>query len=405
MADQVSHTPDNIENVLYVSQEDLFGVECEFRGFKKIYLLNNLTEMEEELIICPTCDGLIRDASTYEGEMTCTLCSQNENNAKPVNKVRTLVAKLGIKCPLLRDCDWTGSLSEAETHLSFCGSALVFCPLGCEVVVKRCEVDEHATNECSLRKIECEFCEKIFPFGDIESHLDICPDHPIKCDCEVELPRSKMDVHIETECPLAEVECPYAIYSCSFGKMLRKDILAHKKTYFIEHQDMLQSMFEAENYRLKESLMRKKDLDGFEWKINDFQCLSSDSEMDDFEGPPFYIGNCEFICVLRPGDPLILKIKKSEKSVHSKDKIEICLTESRLILEKSPKMNEPFFRVKKSKNRLSIAKTSETLFSLESAIYTKYIQSDNSLCIRMYFDFAFKIRKKEKYHQIINGKD
>ena len=394
--------PDSIEDALHVSEEDLFGVQIAFRGFKRGYLLHNLTEMEQILIICPNCDGIIRDACTCEGETTCELCCLNESNSKPVNKVRTLVANLGIKCPLLRDCDWTGQLGEAEAHLLVCGISLVLCPLGCEGVVRRCEIDEHMKNECPLRKIECEFCKEIFPFGDLAEHLSICPEHPIKCECGIELPRSKQEVHIETECPLAEVECPYAKYSCSFGKMLRRDILEHKKTYFIEHQDMLLSKFEKESERFKERLMRAKDLDGFEWKIGDFESLTSGNEI---EGPSFPIGNSEFICVLIPGEALNIKIRKSEKNIHSKEKIEICITECRLILEKSPKMTETYFETNKSKNRVSIGKTSDTLFIIQKDVYSKYIQPDTSLCLRMYFDFANKIRKKEKNNQIFNWND
>ena len=393
MEDNCVIKPDRIEAVLYVSQEDLFGVESTYLGFKNVFLLRNLTEMEQQLIVCQECEGIIREASTYEGETTCHLCSKNGAHSKSVNKIRTLVASLGVRCPLLRDCGWTGQLSEAEAHLIVCGSALVLCHLGCEHVVKRREIEEHTDNECRLRKVECEFCEKIFPFEELTEHLVVCPEHPIKCECGVELARSKQEVHVETECPLAEVECPYAKYSCSSGKMLRKDMLDHKKMFFIEHQDMLQTRFEQEKDRLKECLMRTKELDGFQWRIS---CLSSLPAGDEIEGPQFQVGNGEFNCVLIPGEVLTIKIRKSDRSNQSKEKIEICLTESRLIFEKSPKMNEDYFKSNKSKQKICLGKTSDTLFSIPQAVYSKYVQPDDSLCLRMYFDFANKIRRKEK---------
>ena len=43
-------------------------------------------------------------------------------------------------------------------------------------------------------------------------------------------------------CPLAVVECPYAKYNCAVGEMFRKDLLEHKKEFYIEyiefHQDL-----------------------------------------------------------------------------------------------------------------------------------------------------------------------
>ncbi|KAI6658042.1 TNF receptor-associated factor 5-like [Oopsacas minuta] len=383
--------PDDNELTLYTQVEIDDKEEISYRGYKKDYLSQNLTEMEYQLIICPLCKGIMRDACAYQGEITCMLCSQDNTNHNPVIRIRELVAKLGIKCPLLRECNWTGELIGAEDHLLICESSLILCPLECKSVVKRCEIDTHTGDQCELRKVECEFCKKILPFRGLISHLEICPSHPIKCECGNEFQRCKQEAHIETECPLAEVECPYAIYSCGVGKMFRKELLAHKKDFYIEHQDLLQSKFEEENHILREKLKTKKDLDGFEWEIYNFSNFKFDK---DIEGPTFFIGNYEHACVLHLSEKLNIKILRLH--FNPKERMEIYIIECRLVIDKTIETQESYFETKMFTKRIPIANMVEPLFALDKTLYSKYIQKDGCLRIKMYFDYVNSIRKKDK---------
>ena len=357
------------------------------------FLSQNLTGMEHDLIICPVCKGIMRDACAYQGNITCRLCSQDATDYNCVNRIRDLVGKLGIKCPLLRDCGWTGRLNEADGHLFVCESSLIGCLLGCEGVVKRCEMDAHTNNDCLLRKVECGFCEEVLTFGELEDHLVTCPSQPISCECGNEFQRCKQEVHIENECPLAVVECPYAKYNCAVGEMFRKDLLEHKKEFFIEHQDLLQSRFEEENYDLREKLKSKKDLDGFEWKIFEFTNLSLNKSI---EGPTFLIGGSEFVCVLVLEEFLTLKIMRQSVA---KERTEICLIEVRLSIDKIENSQDPFFQTKKFSKRIPMGKMSVVLFTLDKTVYSKYVQKDDSFAIKMYFDSLISKRKKEKDNQ------
>ena len=391
---ELSAGPDNTQQILYIKlqTEDDEG-EISYRGYRMDFLSQNLTEMEHHLILCPICKGVMRDACANQGDITCRLCSRDTMDHNSVNRIRELVGKLGIKCPLLRDCGWTGRLDEAEEHLLICESSLIGCPLGCESVIKRCEMNAHTNDECLLRKVECEFCAEVLTFGELEDHSETCPSQPIRCECGNEFQRCKQEVHIENECPLAEVECPYARYSCGIGKMFRRDLLEHKKAFYIEHQDLLQSRFEEESYDLREKLKSKKDLDGFEWKIFDFTNLSSDKSM---EGPTFFIGGTEFVCVLNLEGSLTLKIMRQSIT---KERTEICLIESRLSIEKIENSQDPYFQTKISSKRIPMGKMSDVLFTLDKAVYSKYIQKDNCLTIKMYFDSFITKRKKEKDNQ------
>ena len=392
--------PDNSQQILYIKLqgEDREG-EVSYRGYKMDFLSQNLTEMEHGLIICRICKGIMRDACAYHGDITCRLCSQDTADYNSVSRIRELVGKLGIKCPLLRDCSWTGKLDEADTHLFVCESSLISCPLGCKCVIKRCEMNVHTNNECLLRKIECEFCEEVLTFGELEDHLETCPSQPIRCECGNEFQRCKQEVHTANECPLAVIECPYAKYSCRIGKMFRKDLLEHKKEFYIEHQDLLQSRLEEESYALREKLKSSKELDGFEWKIFDFTNLSSNKSM---EGPVFFIGGIEFVCVLNLTGCLTLKIMR--QSTITKDRAEICLMEARLSIDRIENSQESYFQTNKLSKRIPMGKMSDVLFKLDKTVYSKYIQKNNCFTIKMYFDSFTTKRKKEKDNQKGNDK-
>ena len=373
MAEDHWKYPDDADQVLYVIKHGP-------KGYKKSYLAQTLTEMEEQLIVCINCEGVMRDACIFGGEITCKLCRKRETKVNFVNKVRALVDKLRIKCPLLRDCEWTGQLSEAEEHVGVCGSALVSCPLGCEEVGRRSQSEEHTSDKCQFRKITCNFCGTKIQFINHMNHVEVCPDQPIQCECEIEIPRSKMDMHIETECPLAEVECPYAKYSCHIGKLYRKDLLAHKQEFYIEHQDML----EEENSKLKEAMRTKKELTEAQIYIN---LKDTDNNITEHE---FIRGNNKLRCHLLAVDPIqIIIIMNDTDAVpflpmfgSNRDKSFTEIHECRLILDKTNRKKESYFVVIKLNPRVE----GDNIIKLQKEIYSQYIKEDGTLLIRLFFD-------------------
>ena len=249
-----TQSPDHVDQLLYLK-----NAQGLYRGYKTRYISQNLSEMEGYLVTCTRCKGIIRDASSCEGETVCQLCARNQLNPKRVQKVRNSVANLNIKCPLLRDCGWSGKLVEGEKHLKECDSFLITCPLECGDVIKRCGESNHLKTDCFHREVKCEFCNLSITFKTLTEHLTMCPAHPFVCECNREFHRDEVEEHINKNCELTEIECPYAKYSCKIGKILRKDLLTHKKEFYIEHQDMI----ERENCLLTDKLgmyVQKHDL-------------------------------------------------------------------------------------------------------------------------------------------------
>ena len=111
-----------------------------------------------------------RDAlgsSLCKGETTCLACSDT------VKDVQDSIATLDVKCPLLRDCDWKGELSEAESHLKDCLSFLIVCK-ECKQIFPRRDEEEHEDNYCPVRFIDCVHCYKHGKAEDREQHSRFC---------------------------------------------------------------------------------------------------------------------------------------------------------------------------------------------------------------------------------------
>ena len=151
---RVTDPSDDIDQLLYLK-----NAQGLYRGFKTVYISQNLTKIEGYLVRCMRCKGIIRDASSCEGETVCKLCSKNQLNPMKVQKVRNSVADLNIKCPLLRDCGWSGKLLEGEKHLKERDRFLIACPLECGDVIERCEMNNHLKKFCLHREVKCEFCD------------------------------------------------------------------------------------------------------------------------------------------------------------------------------------------------------------------------------------------------------
>ena len=383
MAELSEDKPDFITDFLFIQERVVteFGENFEkSRGFKKDYLNRNLNELENKVVTCPNCEGIMRRAVVSKGVISCGDCCSSAilHAMDPVDQIRNPIATLEVKCPLLRDCLWIGKLCEAETHLVVCGRFKIFCPNECGTVIKRCENIIHMEKDCPLRGVTCQYCNLEFTYELLECHLSICSIRPIKCDCGDEFPRVKLAKHIGTECPLAKVECPYAKYSCKIGSMQRKDILAHKKEFYIEHQDML----EEESNRMKNKIRSfqikvnlKRSIEFVEWIVPDI--LSQDTEGP--EGPNIYINNFKFKCCRSGTNPLNIGIRKFQ-SGRTTDRI----IRYQLRLSSANNQEEPY-TLEATVDNTDVGNTMYTLFALGKDIYTDYIQEDNSIILKIFY--------------------
>ena len=394
--------PDNSDTLLYVKTEK--NGEIAYHGFNTVYLAQQLSTMENDFLTCSKCMGISRDAISSRGETLCELCKGENSDCNPAQKVRNSVSVLNIKCPLLKDCSWKGKLLEAEEHLKQCGSFLIACPLECGDVIKRREMNNHLVNNCILREVKCEFCNITLISKNLRNHLEMCPAHPITCKCHKVLRRDEVKKHIDKDCDLTEIECPYAKYSCKIGKILRKDLLAHKKDFYIEHQDMIErescqeilkvtnklQMLEGkydqlknENDQLQQELVIRKKLLGVTIDLD----LKNAGMFSESTSSEFGNGLYKFTCSIHSSYKR-RRIKLNRlPAVEYSHKNTICITDCVVCL-REPITRKPYYVNERVCSRMESNDT-VNMMTLKNDVISRYQQPNGIVKIGIYFDYDY----------------
>ena len=134
-------------------------------GYKKNLLKRETSSLEATLVICPECEGILRDAMVLNGRTTCMDCCEDIENAVPSDIMRESVRKMDGKCPHSElGCDWTGELGDLKQHIAACQFFLRKCPYakyGCPFQTKDSnEIAAHTTEfiaqHCEMRLIALE---------------------------------------------------------------------------------------------------------------------------------------------------------------------------------------------------------------------------------------------------------
>ena len=226
------------------------GYDCEF-----------VTPLPEALQAeCPICLSILREPCLIScpcGQKICRECVEGiKNEKKPCplcNKTdftflrdhwleRQLKAQVVYCSKKKLGCQWKGKLGDFEQHLNEnpspeeqltgCGFVEVECEHGCGEWYERHFIDTHQNEECPQRPYSCEYCKEYnSTFEDVtDSHFTKCSQYPVecpnKCYNDLLVERSKIEDHLNDECPLTKVSCPFAYAGCEV-KLLRKDMPGH----------------------------------------------------------------------------------------------------------------------------------------------------------------------------------
>ena len=379
---------DSVSDLLYVKTyvKTFFRRETRYRGYRRDYLSRNLSEMEETFLFCKVCSGIMREASLVGGETTCLLCSATPRKLNAVNVIQNSVAKLEIKCPVIRECEWKGNISEAEKHLKDCDNFLIKCTPCAQIFLRR-DKGNHDNELCPMRRVRCKYrCLKFGYARDLEKHENFCVNFPVLCQngCGMKFERDFASKH-RSVCELEEVTCPFAEYGCEARAMQRRHLLAHKKERYIEHTDMCLSRINL----LERKIMTMKQMDGVEWKI---LCKDIDG-VKLVESPTFYINDSKLrLYVTRENSfssqsSIELKFSiRRIKGVFDEQLGKACITHYRVITVNNQDTTKPHYEEGAMNYQLNIGQMRQEFYEMDSANYRKYSAGDNSLTLHFYFD-------------------
>ena len=183
-----------------------------------------------------------------ERQGTCPHCREEGFSHVADKSVRRKVNALQVYC-IHKDsgCKWTGELGNLEAHLDYgtgCGYVEVVCSNKCGVPLKRKDLQTHLHDECPQRMYQCKHCGAEDKYETIVSeHYAECLAFPIQCPrgCNVVVKRSELEVH-QRQCPMELVQCPYYEEGCD-TPLLRKDLPDHLTQSAHEHLSLFVGPF------------------------------------------------------------------------------------------------------------------------------------------------------------------
>ena len=97
MAKLIIDYPVEIDALLYVMNED-----CKPKGWRVDLLVEKLSsKLEEKVLLCSCCNGLLRDACLCNGALMCQVCIPEATVVQPVVMNREIVNEKMVSCLLL----------------------------------------------------------------------------------------------------------------------------------------------------------------------------------------------------------------------------------------------------------------------------------------------------------------
>ena len=97
MAKLITDYPVERDALLYVMSED-----CKPKGWRVDLLVEKLSsKLEEKVLLCSCCNGLLRDACLCNGALMCQVCIPEDTVVQPVVMYREIVNEKMVSCLLL----------------------------------------------------------------------------------------------------------------------------------------------------------------------------------------------------------------------------------------------------------------------------------------------------------------
>ena len=276
-------------------------------GYRQDLLENILTPLERSLIVCCSCEGVMRDPQLTEEGYKCSSCLDGRKG-KPASVNKTEIEKLRVVCPFRQQgCDWSGTMGLVVAHVEKCDLCPVSCSLGCGHSSERKYSKRHEKEECPERNTKCDLCQTNIKVSQSCDHSKTCPNFPLKCSngCnEDRIPRNNMSLHVSEFCPLTIVPCPYKKYGCVGVK--RKDMESHETEFMAKHFKIMNTRVDALNTHVEvlnthvniltshidnmyTTIQSNK---GLEWEIKGIRRKFRKKEKLDSD--PFYVNNYKF---------------------------------------------------------------------------------------------------------------
>ena len=252
------------------------GFDCEF-------VEKQPQELQSE---CPVCLLLLREPFLVSccGYSFCKVCIEKVKYKKtscpncleksfkvfPNKGLQRSLYEYKVYCSNRKQgCQWTGNLSQFDSHINSnpptdtkldgCQFVRVKCCY-CLATVVRSKVRVHEYEECLKRPYSCCHCKNFAStYQEVTlSHWSVCGCYPIVCTnkCGTTLQRQMLGDHITNHCPETEVDCKFKHFGCN-DRQSRKHLQEHMEKNLMAHMEKMSQVIvrlEEENKLLRREI-------------------------------------------------------------------------------------------------------------------------------------------------------
>ena len=124
-----------------------------FGGYRKDLLIKELTELEEKMLICRVCGGVMREDCFTQHENV-----KKEGACADTGIVGETVAELRIQCPLYNQgCYWVDVIPEVHKHLDMCAyraKSCIYSEYGCTALIQQGKIESHLRDNCNEHMLQ-----------------------------------------------------------------------------------------------------------------------------------------------------------------------------------------------------------------------------------------------------------
>ncbi|KAI6651543.1 TNF receptor-associated factor 6 [Oopsacas minuta] len=120
-------------------------------GYRKDLLIKELTELEEKMLICRVCGGVMREECFKQHD-------DSHSEGVDPGVVGETVAELRIQCPLhTHGCIWVDVIPKVQQHFEHCvyrAKSCVYSEYGCKTLIQRGKIDSHLKESCNEHMLQ-----------------------------------------------------------------------------------------------------------------------------------------------------------------------------------------------------------------------------------------------------------
>ena len=247
------------------------GYECDFIDKAQSVYSCGLCQLVARAISLTSCcsrsccQGCIEAVKGHDEP--CPFCGQESFGIVEAATYREDIRDLKVLCSMKdKGCAWSGKLCELDAHLDSkldnCLFIGVQCPLNCDKVIAKTNLQNHIEELCAKREVMCQYCDFEATYEEvIEEHLLVCQYVLIPCPngCGETHGRDEIKSHLKV-CQLEVVNCEFNSVGCD-GRFKREEQEQHSMQNLQKHVFLTASVGVDENRKLKEKIQQQ------EWKM------------------------------------------------------------------------------------------------------------------------------------------